>query len=79
MDAQSYTTALADLRTVRDQIKKARMALAKLEADRDKRIVQLASYEKAKAERIAPAAGLSVTDVVTLVPGLAPERHCHVD
>ncbi|MGW4026790.1 hypothetical protein ACWEEL_36405, partial [Streptomyces sp. NPDC005009] len=73
MDAQSYTTALADLRTVRDQIKKARAALAKLEGDRDKRIVQLAFYEKAKAERIAPAAGLSVADIVTLVPALAPE------
>ncbi|MDX2939291.1 hypothetical protein [Streptomyces ipomoeae] len=73
MDAQSYSTALADLRTVRDQIKKTRAALAKLEADRDKRIIQLASYEKAKAERIAPAAGLGVADVVTLVPALAPD------
>ncbi|MGP3737567.1 hypothetical protein ACTWJ9_31090 (plasmid) [Streptomyces sp. GDS52] len=72
MDAQSYSTALADLRTVRDQIKKARAALAKLEADRDKRIIQLASYEKAKAERIAPAAGLGVADVVALAPALAP-------
>ncbi|HEY8986378.1 MAG TPA: hypothetical protein VIU15_43250 [Streptomyces sp.] len=73
MDAQSYSTALADLRTVRDQIKKTRAVLAKLEADRDKRIIQLASYEKAKAERIAPAAGLGVADVVTLVPALAPD------
>ncbi|MFF9127966.1 hypothetical protein ACF09J_32720 [Streptomyces sp. NPDC014889] len=73
MDAQSYNTALADLRTLRDQIKKARAALARLEADRDKRIVQLASYEKAKAERIAPAAGLSVADVVTIAPALAPD------
>ncbi|MGW5216141.1 hypothetical protein ACWEQO_34310 [Streptomyces sp. NPDC004051] len=73
MDAQSYNTALADLRTVRGQIKKARAALAKLEADRDKRIVQLASYEKAKAERIAPAAGLSVADIVSLAPSLAPD------
>ncbi|MFB7575161.1 hypothetical protein [Streptomyces sp. NPDC056165] len=73
MDAQSYNTALADLRTLRDQIKKARAALARLEADRDKRIVQLASYEKAKAERIAPAAGLSVADVVVLAPSLAPD------
>ncbi|MEU2389032.1 hypothetical protein ABZ606_30980 [Streptomyces sp. NPDC012461] len=73
MDAQSYNTALADLRTVRDQIRKARAALAKLEGDRDKRIVQLASYEKAKAERIAPAAGLSVADIVSLAPSLAPD------
>jgi hypothetical protein len=74
MDAQSYSTALADLRTVRDQIKKARAALAKLQADRDKRIIQLASYDKAKAERIAPAAGLAVADVVSLAPALAPDN-----
>ncbi|MCZ4612092.1 hypothetical protein O3S80_51800, partial [Streptomyces sp. Lzd4kr] len=72
MDAKSYNAALADLRAVRDQIKKARAALAKQEADRDKRIVQLAAHEKATAQRIAPAAGLSVADVVALVPGLAP-------
>ncbi|MEU1259596.1 hypothetical protein ABZ445_40575 [Streptomyces chartreusis] len=73
MDAKSYNAALADLRAVRDQIKKARAALAKLEADRDKRIVQLAGHEKAMAQRIAPAAGLSVADVVALVPALAPD------
>ncbi|MEU9381298.1 hypothetical protein AB0D38_09995 [Streptomyces sp. NPDC048279] len=73
MDAQSYSTALADLRTVRDQIKKTRAALAKQEADRDKLIIQMASYTKAKAERIAPAAGLGVADVVALAPALAPE------
>ncbi|MER7973097.1 hypothetical protein ABTX35_29560 [Streptomyces sp. NPDC096080] len=72
MDAQSYNAALADLRGVRDEIKKARAALAKLEADRNKRITQLALSDKAKAERIAPAAGMSVADVVALVPALAP-------
>ncbi|MFJ9968556.1 hypothetical protein [Streptomyces avermitilis] len=50
MDAQSYNTGLTELRTVRDAIKKARTELAKLEADRNKKIVQLASYEKAKAD-----------------------------
>src|SRR5690348_7685365 len=73
MDAQSYSTTLADLRTVRDQIKKTRAVLAKQEADRDKLIIWLASYEKAKAERIAPAAGLGVADVVALAPSLAPD------
>ncbi|MFD6311114.1 hypothetical protein [Streptomyces nigra] len=73
MDAQSYSTALADLRTVRDQIKKTRAVLAKQEADRDKLIIRLASYEKAKAERIAPAAGLGVADVVALASRLAPD------
>ncbi|MGW0817004.1 hypothetical protein ACWD00_27810 [Streptomyces viridiviolaceus] len=73
MDAQSYSTALADLRTLRDQIKKTRAVLAKQETDRDKLITKLASYEKAKAERIASAAGLGLADVVTLVPALAPD------
>lgn len=73
MDAQSYSAALAELRTVRDAIKKTRTALAKQEADRDKLVIQLAAYEKAKAERIAPAAGLGVADVVALAPALAPD------
>ncbi|MFJ7423898.1 hypothetical protein ACIQXD_35740 [Streptomyces uncialis] len=72
MDAQSYNAALTELRTVRDEIKSARAALAKLESNRDRRVAQLASHEKAKAERIAPAAGLSVSDVVALAPALAP-------
>ncbi|MGA5444289.1 hypothetical protein ACPCKW_32995 [Streptomyces griseoincarnatus] len=74
MDAKSYNAALADLRTVRDAIKKARAELAKLEADRDKHVTRLTAYEKAKAERIAPAAGLSVAEVVALAPALAPDR-----
>lgn len=74
MDAKSYNAALADLRTVRDAIKKARTELAKLEADRDKHVTRLTAYEKAKAERIAPAAGLSVAEVVALAPALAPDR-----
>ncbi|UFQ13547.1 MULTISPECIES: hypothetical protein [Streptomyces] len=74
MDAHSYSAALTELRTVRDAIKKARAELTRLESDRDKRVVQLAAYEKAKAERIAPASGLSVADVVTLAPALAPDR-----
>ncbi|MFF6804440.1 hypothetical protein [Streptomyces sp. NPDC012616] len=73
MDAQSYSTALSDLRTLRDQIKKTRAVLAKQESDRDKLITKMASYEKAKAERIASAAGLGLADVVTLVPALAPD------
>ncbi|MFE7113988.1 hypothetical protein ACFU99_00975 [Streptomyces sp. NPDC057654] len=73
MDAQSYNTALADLRGVRDAIRKARAQLVKLEADRDKQIVRLTGHAKASAERIAPAAGLSVADVVALAPALAPD------
>lgn len=73
MDAQSYNTALTELRTVRDKIKKVRADLAKLEADRDQRITQLAAHDKAKAERIAPAAGVSLADIVALAPALAPE------
>ncbi|MYV46715.1 hypothetical protein [Streptomyces sp. SID2888] len=73
MDAQSYKVALADLRAMRDKIKKVRAELAKLETDRNQRIAYLAAYDKAKAERIAPAAGLSVADVVALAPALAPD------
>ncbi|MDR6981014.1 hypothetical protein J2X68_007756 [Streptomyces sp. 3330] len=79
MDAQSYNTALTELRTMRDEIKKARTQLAKLETDRNKKIVQLASYEKAKAERIAPAAGLGVADVVAIAPALAPDSLAESD
>ncbi|MFD7817647.1 hypothetical protein ACFV6E_32715 [Streptomyces sp. NPDC059785] len=79
MDAHRYNAALADLRTVRDQIKKARAQLAKLEADRDRRITRLAVHEKARADRIAPAAGLSVADVVALAPALAPDSLAAAD
>ncbi|MGW7786863.1 hypothetical protein [Streptomyces tricolor] len=74
MDAQSYNAGLTELRTVRDKVKKVRAELARLEADRDKRIAHLATYAKAKAERIAPAAGLSVADVVAVAPTLAPDH-----
>ncbi|MFF9981183.1 hypothetical protein [Streptomyces erythrochromogenes] len=72
MDAKTYTAALGELRVLRDDIKKAQAALARLETERDKKITMLASYEKAKAERIAPAAGLSLAEVVSRVPALAP-------
>jgi hypothetical protein len=73
MDANTYTATLAELRTLRDEIKKTRAVLAKLEAERDKKITALARHEKAKAERVAPAAGLSLAEVVALAPTLAPE------
>ncbi|MFG3285316.1 hypothetical protein [Streptomyces sp. NPDC048111] len=73
MDAKTYTAALGELRTLRDDIKKAQAAVAKLEAERAKRIAALAAHGKAKAERIAPAAGLSLAEVVALVPALAPD------
>ncbi|KIF67155.1 hypothetical protein HY68_36285 [Streptomyces sp. AcH 505] len=74
MDAKTYTAQLADLRTLRDDIKKTQAALAKLETDRARQITALAGYEKAKADRIAPAAGLSLADVVAIAPILAPDR-----
>ncbi|MFE0630848.1 hypothetical protein ACFW3D_28300 [Streptomyces sp. NPDC058864] len=73
MDSKTYTAALGELRTLRDEIKKAQAALTKLTAARDKQITAMAGYDKAKAERIAPAAGLSVADVVAIAPALAPE------
>ncbi|MEU3401980.1 hypothetical protein [Streptomyces filamentosus] len=73
MDAKTYNAALAELRADRDEIKKARAALAKLENTRDKKIRALAAYDNANAERIAPAAGLSLADIVQIAPALAPE------
>ncbi|RNG22819.1 hypothetical protein [Streptomyces botrytidirepellens] len=73
MDAKTYNAALSELRTLRDEIKRAKAALAKLEAERDKRITAMAAYAKAKAERIGPAAGLSLAEVVATAPTLAPE------
>ncbi|MGW7466949.1 Mucin-19 [Streptomyces xantholiticus] len=72
MDAKEFTAGLADLRSLRDDIKKAEAALQKKHNERDKRIKALAGYPKAKPERLAPAAGLSVRDIVTLAPHLAP-------
>ncbi|MET7311654.1 hypothetical protein ABZS68_32520 [Streptomyces sp. NPDC005571] len=74
MDAKTYNAQLADLRALRDDIKKTQATLAKLETDRARQITTLAGYEKAKAERIAPAAGLSLADVVAIAPILAPNR-----
>ncbi|MET7938071.1 hypothetical protein [Streptomyces sp. NPDC005322] len=73
MDAKTYNAALSELRALRDEIKRARTALDKLETERDKHIAAMATYAKAKAERIGPAAGLSLLEVVAIVPTLAPE------
>lgn len=70
MDASAYKAGLAELRTLREDIKKARTALNRLEARRDKKISSLAAHGKAKAEQLAPAAGLSIADVVALAPAL---------
>ncbi|MFP8887947.1 hypothetical protein [Streptomyces mangrovi] len=74
MNSKDFTAGLAELRGLRDEIKTLRKQLAKLEAARDKRITALAAYEKAKAERIAPAAGLSLADIVAIAPELAPDH-----
>ncbi|WP_371352354.1 Mucin-19 [Streptomyces malaysiensis] len=74
MTSKDFTTGLSALRGVRDDIKAVRKELQRLEADRDKQIVALGAYEKAKADRIAPAAGLAVVDVVALVPHLGPRQ-----
>ncbi|MFJ3616307.1 hypothetical protein [Streptomyces hydrogenans] len=72
MDAKAYNATLAELRKDRDQIKKAKAALASLEEARDKKIRTLAGYEKANAERIAPAAGLRLADIARIAPALTP-------
>ncbi|MEZ0094993.1 Mucin-19 [Streptacidiphilus sp. EB129] len=74
MDSKEYTAGLGELRGIRDDIKKLQKLLADLVSDRDKRIVGLGGYAKANADRIAPAAGLSVVDVVALVPHLGPQQ-----
>lgn len=73
MDAKTYNDGLADLRELRDEIKPLERRLKKLQADRDKKIAALGAYEKAKADRLATSAGLSVIDVVALVPRLGPQ------
>ncbi|MEU5425857.1 Mucin-19 [Streptomyces olivoreticuli] len=73
MDAKTYNDGLARLRQTRDAIRKADKALAKLRDERDKQIKALGAFSKAKPERLAPAADLSVKDIVALVPHLAPE------
>ncbi|MFE5482978.1 Mucin-19 [Streptomyces sp. NPDC056527] len=80
MDSKAYSSGLAALREVRDEIKplerqlvKLRAELEKLQNQRDQRIVELGEFEKAKADRIATSAGISVIDVVALVPSLGPQ------
>nr|MDT0519882.1 Mucin-19 [Streptomyces sp. DSM 41633] len=80
MDSKAYSGGLAELRALRDDIKPLQRELSKLQAEltklhsrRDQQIVQLGTYEKAKADRIATSAGLSVIDVVALVPALGPQ------
>lgn len=73
MDAKQYNEGLAELRGLRDEIKKAESALAKLYGKRERQVKKIAAYEKAKADRIAPAAGRTVKNIVDLAPHLAPE------
>lgn len=72
MDAQQYKAALVELRGVRDEIKKAETALERLRSRRQRLIKSAAAHDKAKAERLAPASGLSVKDIAEVAPHLAP-------
>ncbi|OEJ21567.1 Mucin-19 [Streptomyces agglomeratus] len=80
MDSKTYTEGLAELRGVRDEIKPRERQLAKLQAEldklraqRDEKVRALGAYQKAKSDRLATSAGLSVIDVVALVPSLGPQ------
>lgn len=80
MDSKTYSAGLVELRTVRDGIKPLERQLAKIESElgklrsvRDEKICELGAYEKAKADRLATSAGLSVIDIVALVPSLGPQ------
>jgi hypothetical protein len=78
MDSKQFTAGLADLRGVRDDIKGLCRELEQAEQDRDRRIKLLGSYDKAKADRLAPAAGMSVAEIVALVPQLGPQTQAAV-
>ncbi|MGW0556750.1 hypothetical protein ACWDZ6_21540 [Streptomyces sp. NPDC002926] len=81
MDSKAYTASLAELREVREEIKPRERQLAKIQgeldklrAERDEKVRALGAYEKAKADRLATSAGVSVIDVVALVPSLGPQK-----
>ncbi|MBT2406858.1 MULTISPECIES: Mucin-19 [unclassified Streptomyces] len=80
MNSKEFSTGLAELRAVRDELKPLERELTQLQAKvaklrerRDEKVQQLGGYAKATSDRIATAAGLSVIDIVTLVPSLAPQ------
>ncbi|MFG2878805.1 Mucin-19 [Streptomyces sp. NPDC048337] len=80
MNSKEFSTGLAELRAVRDELKPLERELTQLQAkigklhgSRAEKIRQLGEYEKATSDRIATAAGLSVIDIVALVPFLAPQ------
>jgi len=79
MDRQTYTAKLDALRELRGEVTQAeksvadaQKALEKLNQQRARKVAELAGYEGAKAPAIAKAAGLSVADVVRIVPLLDP-------
>ncbi|MFG2667627.1 Mucin-19 [Streptomyces sp. NPDC048387] len=80
MDSKKYSAGLGELRAVRDELKPLERELTQLQAkigklhgSRAEKIRQLGEYAKATSDRIATAAGLSVIDIVALVPSLAPQ------
>ncbi|MGO4459937.1 Mucin-19 [Streptomyces sp. M-16] len=80
MNSKEFSTGLAELRAVRDELKPLERELTQLQAkigklhdSRAEKIRQLGEYAKATSDRIATAAGLSVIDIVALVPSLAPQ------
>ncbi|MFE9481216.1 Mucin-19 [Streptomyces spororaveus] len=80
MDSKEFSTGLAELRAVRDELKPLERELAQLQAKvgklhdrRAEQIRRLGGYAKATSDRIATAAGLSVIDIVALAPSLAPQ------
>ncbi|WP_042388130.1 hypothetical protein [Streptacidiphilus melanogenes] len=72
MDRASYNAGLAELRQLREDIAKLEKSLAKLQRDRESRVRKLGDFDDAKAAAIAKAAGVSIGDVVALVPRLDP-------
>ncbi|MFD9517948.1 hypothetical protein [Streptomyces sp. NPDC059979] len=80
MDAKAFTAGLTELRAVRDELRPLERNLAKLQRQvdklherRDEMVRELGAFEKATADRLATSAGLSVIDVVELMPSLGPQ------
>ncbi|SEL28106.1 hypothetical protein [Streptacidiphilus jiangxiensis] len=72
MDRTAFNAGLAELRPLRDEIAKLEKSLAKLVRDRDNRVRKLGAFADATAAAVAKAAGVSIGEVVALVPRLDP-------
>jgi len=66
MEAKEYNDLLAQLRTLRDEIKPLQRSISKLEGQRDTILSKAAQYQNAQAPRMATSAGMTIADVAAL-------------